>query len=91
MSNVGIIYDNSKGLDLDEPDSNLDKLMDAYVEYQRDALVGAAAMAILGHAAQSQFSGTPGMALRTIGRVGIRAVPILGAAAIAYSLYDYFS
>lgn len=43
----------------------------------------------LKHAAQSQIKGRLGMALRVGGRVGMRAVPILGTAMAAYSIYDF--
>jgi len=57
----------------------------------RDSLVTAAAFGIMTHAAQSQISGPLGIALRTTGRVAIRAIPIIGVAWAAYSIYDHFS
>ena len=57
----------------------------------RDSLVTAAAMGIMSHAAQSQITGPLGIALRTTGRVAVRAIPIIGVAWAAYSIYDHFS
>ena len=57
----------------------------------RDSLVTAAAIGIMSYAAQSQISGPLGIALRTTGRVAIRAIPIIGVAWAAYSIYDHFS
>ena len=57
----------------------------------RDSLITAAAIGIMSHAAQSQISGPLGIALRTTGRVAIRAIPVIGVAWAAYSIYDYFS
>ena len=57
----------------------------------RDSLVTAAAIGIMSHAAHSQISGPLGIALRTTGRVAIRAIPIIGVAWAAYSIYDHFS
>jgi len=57
----------------------------------RDSLITAAAIGIMSHAAQSQISGPLGIALRTTGRVAIRAIPMIGIAYAVYSIYDYFS
>ena len=57
----------------------------------RDSLVTAAAIGIMSHAAQSQISGPLGIVVRTTGRVAIRAIPIIGVAWAAYSIYDHFS
>jgi hypothetical protein len=50
--------------------------------------VKAAVLAIGTHMAQSQIDGPLGMGLRTAGRVAIRAIPVVGAAYLAYSVYD---
>jgi len=42
----------------------------------------------LSHAGQSPMPGKKGMALRVTGRVGVRFVPILGAAAFIYDVYS---
>jgi hypothetical protein len=55
------------------------------------SIVTAAAFSLFTHAAQSQISGPVGIALRTGGRVAIRAIPVIGVAWAAYSIYDYFS
>lgn len=43
---------------------------------------------IANHAAQSQISGRLGMTLRVGGRVGLRFVPVVGMALVAYDLYQ---
>ena len=40
------------------------------------------------YAAKSQMKGNLGVALRVGGRVGIRVVPVIGAAMLAYDLYQ---
>ena len=40
------------------------------------------------YAARSQMKGTVGIALRFSGRIGLRAVPVVGAAMLAYDLYQ---
>ena len=54
------------------------------VEY----IVKAAVFAIGTHMAQSQINGPLGIALRTSGRIALRAIPVVGAAYLAYSVYD---
>jgi hypothetical protein len=39
------------------------------------------------HAAQSQIKGKLGIGLRVTGRVGVRVIPIVGTAMLAYDLY----
>lgn len=39
------------------------------------------------HAAQSQIKGKLGIGLRVTGRIGTRAIPIVGTAMLAYDLY----
>lgn len=39
------------------------------------------------YAAKSQITGGVGAAIRVTGRIGIRAVPVVGAAMLAYDLY----
>ena len=90
MSNVGIIHDNSRGEAQHQTDSMFEKTVDAFIDHQKEAATAAIVMGFLGHMAESQFTGTPGVAFRTIGRIGIRAVPIIGAAALAYSVYKFF-
>ena len=57
----------------------------------RDSLVTAVALGIMTHASQSQITGPLGIALRTTGRVAIRAIPVIGVAWAVYSIYDHFS
>lgn len=45
----------------------------------------------LTHMAQSQIDGPVGMGLRTAGRVALRAIPIIGTAYMAYSVYDWLT
>lgn len=40
------------------------------------------------YAARSQIKGSVGIALRVGGRIGLRAVPVVGAAMLAYDLYQ---
>lgn len=42
---------------------------------------------LMKHAAQSQIKGKLGIGLRVGGRVGLRIIPIVGAAMLAYDLY----
>lgn len=56
-----------------------------------ETVLTAVALALFTHAAQSQISGPVGIALRTGGKVAIRAIPVIGVAWAAYSIYDYFS
>lgn len=41
-------------------------------------------------AAQSQIAGRLGVALRVGGRIGVRAVPVLGTALLLYDLYQVY-
>ena len=43
------------------------------------------------HASQTQIAGRAGMALRMGGRIGVRVIPIVGAAMLAYDLYQFGS
>lgn len=43
------------------------------------------------HAAQSPLKGRLGMAVRLTGRIGVRAIPIVGAAMLAYDVYQFGS
>lgn len=56
-----------------------------------ESVLTAAAFAMMTHAAQSQISGPIGIGLRVGGRVALRAIPIIGVAWAAYSIYDHFS
>ena len=40
------------------------------------------------YAAKSQLKGTIGIALRVGGRIGLRAIPVVGVAMLAYDLYQ---
>ena len=50
--------------------------------------LGAAGLA-LRYAARSQVTGTLGVGLRVGGRIGLRVVPVVGAALVAYDLYQF--
>jgi len=89
MSNVGIIHDNSRGEAKSETSGLYDQVFQAFEDHAKETAQLAVVMGVLGHMAQSQFSGTPGIAFRTIGRVGIRALPIIGAVATAYTIYKW--
>lgn len=57
---------------------------------RKDIVEGAVATAgvyALQGAAKSQMKGKLGMGLRVGGRLGLRAVPVVGAAMIAYDVY----
>jgi hypothetical protein len=41
------------------------------------------------YAAKSQVTGTLGVGLRVGGRIGLRVVPVVGAAIVAYDLYQF--
>lgn len=45
---------------------------------------------LLKHAAQSQIKGRIGIGLRVGGRIGLRVVPVVGAALLAYDLYQAY-
>jgi hypothetical protein len=42
------------------------------------------------YAARSQMKGYAGVALRVTGRIGLRAIPVVGAAMLAYDLYQAY-
>lgn len=42
------------------------------------------------YAARSQLKGGVGVALRVTGRIGLRAIPVVGAAMMAYDLYQAY-
>lgn len=59
-----------------------------------DAVVGATLSGIMTasqYMSTSQMKGRMGMALRVGGRVGVRAVPIVGIALTVYDVYSFFS
>ena len=41
------------------------------------------------HAAQSQIAGRVGVTLRVGGRIGLRVIPVVGVALLAYDLYQF--
>ena len=41
------------------------------------------------YAARSQLTGTLGVSLRVGGRVGLRVIPVVGVALLAYDLYQF--
>lgn len=41
------------------------------------------------YAAKSQMTGSLGIALRVGGRIGVRAIPLVGAALFAYDIYQF--
>ena len=45
---------------------------------------------LLKHAAQSQIKGRLGIGLRVGGRIGLRVIPVVGAAMLAYDLYQAY-
>ena len=47
------------------------------------------ALGALPHMAQNQLKGRVGIALRLTGRVGMRAVPVVGTAMIVYDAYRF--
>ena len=42
---------------------------------------------LMKHAAQSQIKGRLGIGLRVGGRIGLRVIPVVGAAMLAYDMY----
>lgn len=63
-----------------------------YDQVKHELVTGAVtSMVMLGlkHAAQSQLKGRLGIAMRVGGRVGLRAVPIIGTAYTVYTVYSY--
>ena len=46
-------------------------------------------MSAAGHAAQSQIAGRVGVTLRVGGRIGLRVIPVVGVALLAYDLYQF--
>jgi hypothetical protein len=63
-----------------------------YDQLKHELVTGAmTSLVMLGlkHAAQSQLKGRLGIAMRVGGRVGLRAVPIIGTAYTVYTIYDY--
>ena len=64
-----------------------------YDYVKSDIITGIAASVVMAgfkHAAQSQIKGRLGIALRVGGRVGIRAVPVVGTAMAVYTVYKLF-
>lgn len=60
-------------------------------DVQRGAIhagLGAAGLAFR-YAARSQLTGRLGVATRIGGRIGLRVVPVVGAALVAYDLYQF--
>ena len=52
-----------------------------------EAMVLKGGMELMKHAAQSQVKGRIGIGLRVGGRIGLRVIPVVGAAMLAYDLY----
>lgn len=52
-----------------------------------EAMVLKGAHSLMKHAAQSQIKGRMGIGLRVGGRIGLRVIPVVGAAMLAYDLY----
>lgn len=56
-------------------------------EQKAQATLMKGAHSLAKHAAQSQIKGKLGIGLRVTGRIGVRAIPIVGTAMLAYDLY----
>lgn len=52
-----------------------------------ESMMIAGARELAKHAAQSQIKGRLGIGLRVGGRIGLRVIPVVGAAMLAYDLY----
>lgn len=59
-----------------------------FTRNMKQKLAVAAGTILASHLAQSQFSGSAGIVLRTSGRLLIRAIPIVSIAYAAYSIYE---
>lgn len=59
----------------------------AAAEQKAQAIILKGAHQAAKYAARSQIKGSIGIALRVSGRIGLRAVPVVGAAMLAYDLY----
>lgn len=64
-----------------------DPLRNMRKEFVEGAVATAGVYALQG-AAKSQMKGKIGMGLRVGGRIGLRAVPVIGVAMIAYDAYN---
>ena len=62
-------------------------------DVQQDLAVSAGlaiALGALPHMAQNQLKGRVGIALRVTGKLGMRAVPVVGVAMTVYDAYRFF-
>ena len=65
-------------------------MMDTVSEYAARSVMTWALPTLFKHLSQNQIKGTIGIIGRTGGRIGIRAVPILGTAMMVKDAYDLF-
>jgi hypothetical protein len=93
MSHASMIPPSRKPISFsDSPSKNLRTETKRYMkqkvnQHKRNlALVLGAGLAR--HAAQSQITGSAGIALRTGGRIAIRAIPMVGVALAVYSIWE---
>ena len=63
---------------------------DVLARQKAEAMVLKGAHTLMKHAAQSQIKGRIGIGLRVGGRIGLRAIPVVGAAMLAYDLYQAY-
>ena len=64
------------------------KAMDIAAKQKAQGIILKGAQQAAKYAARSQVKGSVGIALRLGGRIGLRAVPVVGAAMLAYDLYQ---
>ena len=62
-------------------------MVDVAARQKAQGLILKGSHTVLKHAAQSQVKGSMGIALRVGGRVGLRLVPVVGIALLAYDTY----
>ena len=87
LQQCNMMYDNTKVNQSSDDDGS------SFYEHVKSNIITGVATGVmmsgLKHAAQSQLKGRLGIALRVGGRVGVRAVPVIGTAMTIYSIYKF--
>ena len=91
MQAAGMTYNANKSHKKSKSISKTERLVDWAIDEIEDNAQTAVLMTGLAYMATSQFDGTAGIGIRTIGKIGLRAVPLIGAAYVAYTVYSWLS
>jgi hypothetical protein len=77
------------GEDYQVKSSSRDSYGSSYITRKKQQAGMAVGYQVAKYAARSQVAGRVGIALRVGGRIGLRVIPVVGVALLAYDLYQF--